>query len=41
MNHKINSESIKAIIEYNILSSTDGDYIFQALVLKDMCPKGW
>jgi hypothetical protein len=36
-----NLEQIKAIVEYAISISDDGDYIFQALMLKDMCPKGW
>lgn len=38
---KIEIESIKAIIEYEISVASDGDYIFQALILKDMCPNGW
>ena len=34
-------EQIKAIIEYYISVAVDGDYVFQALILKDMCPNGW
>ena len=39
MSQDINS--VKAIIEYFVSVAVDGDYIFQALMLKDMCPKGW
>lgn len=38
---KVEKESLKAIIEYKILISEKGDYIMQALTLKDMNPKGW
>jgi len=34
-------ESIKASIEYAILTSNDGDYILQVLILADMNPEGW
>jgi hypothetical protein len=36
-----NLEEIKAIIEYQIANSQNGDYILQTLILKDMCPNGW
>ena len=35
------TETLKALIEYKILVSDNGDYIMQALTLKDMNPKGW
>ena len=41
MSKNINLESVKALIEYYMLVGSDVDYLFQALMLKDMCPKGW
>lgn len=38
---EIKTESLRAIIEYSIYSSDKGDYILQALTLKDMTPSGW
>ena len=34
-------ETLKALIEYKILISNNGDYILQALTLKDMNPQGF
>jgi hypothetical protein len=36
-----NLDSIKAIIEYYLSNTNDGDYILQALILKEMLPQGW
>ena len=35
------TESLKALIEYAMLISEKGDYILQALTLKDMNPNGF
>lgn len=37
----IKKDSLKAMIEYAILISEKGDYILQALTLKDMNPQGF
>lgn len=37
----IKKESLKAIIEYTIYKTDKGDYVLQALTLKDLNPEGW
>lgn len=37
----VNLEAVKGLIEFEIFNSSTGDYISQALILKDMNPKGW
>jgi hypothetical protein len=34
-------ESFKALMEYAIYISDKGDYVLQALTLKDLNPNGW
>jgi hypothetical protein len=37
----MNNDALKAIIEYVIANSPDGDYILQAQTLAAMNPQGW